>query len=254
MDKRVLLIGDMKSFMVTAIANGLEREKFRVERIEPNATAISHIEDEPKIWVFYLDTDINNLNEVMVYCKDAIEQKELFFYEVGNSEELTEANRLIPHDLVRAQLQRPLNIKDLTDELFVAMEEGTIRDAKKRILVVDDDPTMTRTIKNLLSAKYSVFMASSGMNAITFLAKNKVDLILLDYEMPVISGAKVLEMIRSEPETANVPVMFLTGKSDRETVMEVLALKPVKYLLKSMKPLEWIREVDAFFAKQKGAF
>ncbi|MBQ7677740.1 MAG: response regulator, partial [Lachnospiraceae bacterium] len=110
------------------------------------------------------------------------------------------------------------------------------------------DPTMTRTIKNLLSPKYNVYMAGSGMNAITFLAKNSVDLILLDYEMPVVSGAKVLEMIRSEPATAGIPVMFLTGKSDRQTVMEVLALKPAKYLLKSMHPAEWIKEVDDFFA------
>ncbi len=249
MDKRVLLIGDMKSFMVTAIATGLEREEFTVERIAPDATAISRIEDAPKIWVFYLDTDIDNLSEVLVYCKDAIEQKELYFYTVGSPEELSEAGRLISDDLIRAKLERPLNIKDLTAQLFLAVEEGSAVEAKKRILIVDDDPTMTRTIKNLLSSKYNVFMASSGMNAITFLAKNKVDLILLDYEMPVVSGAKVMEMIRTEPETANIPIMFLTGKSDRETVMEVLALKPVKYLLKSMQPSEWIREVDDFFAK-----
>ena len=248
MDKRVLLIGDMKSFMVTAIANGLERAKFSVERIAPNATAISRIEEPPKIWVFYLDTEINNLTEVLVYCKDTIAQKGLFFYLVGSPDELEEAGRMIPNDLVRAKLQRPLNINDLTTQLYEAVEEGNVAEAKKRILVVDDDPTMTRTIKNLLSSKYTVYMASSGMNAITFLAKNKVDLILLDYEMPVVSGAKVMEMIRSEPETANIPIMFLTGKSDRQTVMEVLALKPVKYLLKSMQPSEWIREVDDFFA------
>ena len=124
-------------------------------------------------------------------------------------------------------------------------------EAKKKILIVDDDPAMTRMIKNLLSEKYNVFMAGSGMNAITFLARNMVDLILLDYEMPVISGAKVLEMIRSEAATSMIPVMFLTGKSDKQTVMEVLALKPVKYLLKSMPPMEWMKEIDSFFASRE---
>ena len=248
MDKRVLLIGDLKSFMVTAIARGIEREDFTAERIAPSATAISHIEDPPKIWVFYLDTQIDKLPETLVYCKDAIEQKELYFYMVGSPEELENAGQLIPDELVRGKLERPLNIKDLTELLHIAVEEGEIIEAKKRILIVDDDPTMTRTIKNLLSPKYNVYMAGSGMNAITFLAKNSVDLILLDYEMPVVSGAKVLEMIRSEPATAGIPVMFLTGKSDRQTVMEVLALKPAKYLLKSMHPAEWIKEVDDFFA------
>lgn len=248
MDKRVLLIGDLKSFMVTAIARGIEREDFTVERVGPSATAIARIEDPPKIWVFYLDTEITKLSETLVFCKDEIAQKELYFYMVGSPEELENTRQLIPEEFVRGRLERPLNINDLTQLLSEAVEEGKVMEAKKRILVVDDDPTMTRTIKNLLSSKYNVYMASSGMNAITFLAKNTVDLILLDYEMPVVSGAKVMEMIRSEPATAGIPVMFLTGKSDRETVLEVLALKPVKYLLKSMHPAEWIKEIDDFFA------
>lgn len=251
MNRQVLLIGDLKSFMVTAIATGLEREHFTVARVASSTTEISHIEEVPRNWVMYLDSVEKDISETLVFCKDSIEQKELFFYLVGNQEELQEALKIIPEDLIKAKLERSLNIKDLTEELEKAVEEGDRRDAKKRILVVDDDPTMTRTIKNLLSAKYNVYMASSGMNAITFLAKNPVDLILLDYEMPVVSGAKVLEMIRSEAATAQIPVMFLTGKSDRETVMEVLALKPEKYLLKSMKPMEWMREVDNFFEKKE---
>ena len=104
-------------------------------------------------------------------------------------------------------------------------------------------------IKSLLDKNYRVYMANSGMNAITFLANNKVDLILLDYEMPVISGAKVLEMIRSEVATADIPVMFLTSKNDKESVMQVLSLKPEKYLLKTMPPEEWLSNIDEFFGK-----
>ena len=94
-------------------------------------------------------------------------------------------------------------------------------------------------------------MASSGMNAITFLAKNPVDLILLDYEMPVASGPQVLEMIRSEPATSSIPVMFLTSKSDRESVLKVVSLKPEKYLLKTMPPEELIANIDDFFEKNR---
>ncbi|MBR1633843.1 MAG: response regulator [Lachnospiraceae bacterium] len=251
MDKRVLLIGDQKSFMVTAISNGLEREEFEVVRIGNSVKEISHVEEAPKMWVFYLDGDVEELSEALVYCKDIILQDEIFFYLVGNQEELTEAKNYVTGDLVRAELERPLNIQKLVDQLLIGVQDGEEIEAKKRVLIVDDDPAMTRMIKNLLTPKYNVFMAGSGMNAITFLAKNTVDLILLDYEMPVVSGAKVLEMIRSEPATASIPVMFLTGKSDKETVLEVLALKPVKYLLKSMKPKEWLREIDEFFAGQK---
>ena len=247
MEKQILMISSVKGFMVNAIVNGLKREGYAVETVDTDVNAISKIENPPKIWVLYLNDDIAKQSEAMVYIRDALVEDEKFFYMVGNPEELGEAGHTITSDLVTGKFERPLNVKDLSDAIDKSFEKGTEAEARKRVLVVDDDPTMTRAIKNLLSDKYTVFMAASGMNAITFLAKTNVDLILLDYEMPVISGAKVLEMIRSEESTRNIPVMFLTGKSDKESVMNVLALKPEAYLLKSMPPAEWIKTVDNFF-------
>ena len=71
------------------------------------------------------------------------------------------------------------------------------------------------------------------MQAITFLLKTKVDLILLDYEMPVVDGPQVLEMLRSEEATAHIPVIFLTGIGTKEAVSRVMALKPDGYILKT---------------------
>ena len=93
-------------------------------------------------------------------------------------------------------------------------------------------------------------MVSSGMQGITWLARNKADLILLDYEMPVTSGAQVLEMLRSEPSTEHIPVMFLTGKNDRQSIMNVLALKPADYLLKTIDRQGLRDKIDEFFIKQ----
>ena len=117
--------------------------------------------------------------------------------------------------------------------------------------MVDDDGTMLRTLKLWLSDKYQVYMANSGMNAISVLAKKKVDLILLDYEMPVASGPQVLEMLRSDPATKDLPVMFLTAKNDRESVMSVMGLKPEKYLLKTMPPDVLLRNIEEFFIRQR---
>ena len=75
----------------------------------------------------------------------------------------------------------------------------------------------------------------SGIQALKWLGKNKADLILLDHEMPVTSGPKVLEMLRSEEDTKNIPVMFLTGKGDKDSVMAVVALRPEGYFLKNIK-------------------
>jgi len=92
---------------------------------------------------------------------------------------------------------------------------------------------------------------NSGIQAIKWLAKNKVDLILLDYEMPVTSGPQVLEMLRNDPENANIPVMFLTGKGDKESVMKVLSLKPEGYFLKTIEKAELIKNLNDFFVRKK---
>jgi CheY-like chemotaxis protein len=90
-------------------------------------------------------------------------------------------------------------------------------------------------------------MANSGLQAIKWLGKNKADLILLDYEMPVTSGPQVLEMLRSDDETKDIPVMFLTGKDDKESVMKVLSLKPEGYFLKSIEKGELIEKLAEYF-------
>ena len=87
--------------------------------------------------------------------------------------------------------------------------------------------------------------------AIKYLSTNRPDLVLLDYEMPIVDGKQVLGMIRSEMEFADIPVIFLTSKGDRESVLQVMSLKPEGYLLKTMPPADIINAVDEFFAKRK---
>jgi CheY-like chemotaxis protein len=110
---------------------------------------------------------------------------------------------------------------------------------------------MLRSVKSWLGDKYNVILANSGTMAIKYLATDRPDLVLLDYEMPVIDGRQVLEMIRTETEFRDVPVIFLTSKNDRESIMKVMELKPEGYLLKTMEPEKIVEEVDKFFMKQK---
>lgn len=68
--------------------------------------------------------------------------------------------------------------------------------------------------------------------------------------MPVCNGSQVLEMIRSEKDFADIPVIFLTSKVDKQSVSKVIALKPEGYLSKSMSPETVKREVDHFFERK----
>lgn len=103
---------------------------------------------------------------------------------------------------------------------------------RAHILIVDDDPLMLKMLKEQLREEYDVATAVSGKIAMKFLERKTTDLILLDYEMPGENGPEVLERLRANETTRNVPVIFLTGVSDREKIQEALALKPQSYLLK----------------------
>lgn len=126
------------------------------------------------------------------------------------------------------------------------------RPVRRNILVVDDSDFMRARIVKLLAEHYEVSEVASSVAAIQSIAMNKPDLIVLDYEMPVCDGRQALEMIRNEKNTADIPVVFLTGKGDRESVRKVMALKPEGYLLKSMPDAEIKKYIDGLFAKRDG--
>ena len=121
----------------------------------------------------------------------------------------------------------------------------------KHILLIDDDLAYLKMVQGWLTPQYRVTIAKSGMQAITYIANHVPDLILLDYEMPITSGPQVMEMIRSEPNSEGIPIIFLTGKSDKESVMSVMALKPQGYMLKSMPKEEILKTIDNFFKTRK---
>lgn len=118
---------------------------------------------------------------------------------------------------------------------------------KKKILVVDDSQVMLQAMNELLGETYEITSATSGLSAIRSLTLNRPDLILLDYEMPVCDGKQILEMIRSEKDFADIAVIFLTGRVDKESVKRVLSLKPAGYLSKSLNPVEIKKNIDHYF-------
>ncbi len=134
--------------------------------------------------------------------------------------------------------------------LHTNSSDGVSLQRKKRILVVDDSNFMRRAMLDLLGSDYEVLTADSGMSAIRTISLSPPDLILLDYEMPVCNGSQVLEMIRSEKDFTDIPVIFLTCKVDRESVTKAISLKPEGYLSKYL-PIEAVkREIDRFFERR----
>lgn len=116
--------------------------------------------------------------------------------------------------------------------------------AKKRILVVDDSRAMLKTINEQLHNDYEVATAPSGKVALNYLQKKHVDLILLDYEMPEQNGPQVLEKLREDPETKDIPVVFLTGVTERSKIAQALSFQPQGYLLKPIEHEKLIETIE----------
>lgn len=139
-------------------------------------------------------------------------------------------------------------IKTTVKKVSSETEAGTGESASQRahILVVDDDPLMLKMLKEQLREDYDVATAVSGKIAMKFLERKKTNLILLDYEMPGENGPEVLEKLRANEATRDVPVIFLTGVSDREKIQEALALKPQSYLLKPVDHEKLLSAITKF--------
>ena len=103
---------------------------------------------------------------------------------------------------------------------------------RKHILVVDDDIRMLKLLNDYLKEDYEVAIATSGSQALSFLATHHTDLVLLDYVMPEKDGPSVLKDIRENEQLSNLPVIFLTGVSTSRRVKEGLQYHPQGYLLK----------------------
>lgn len=121
---------------------------------------------------------------------------------------------------------------------------------RKHILVIDDDPEILKTLRYYLQEQYKVTVVSSGKVAVEFLLKFTPDLILLDYMMPMYNGAAVLKIIKSREATKEIPVFFLTGQTDKTTVMECLSLNPAGYIVKPVAKDALLAKLESVFAGQ----
>ncbi|MBE2200842.1 MAG: response regulator [Anaerolinea sp.] len=112
------------------------------------------------------------------------------------------------------------------------------------VLVVDDEP-MARTLLRLMliRAGFNVAEAEDGFDALAKVKKNRPDLVLLDVMMPGIDGFAVCESLRNEADTASLPIIMLSAKTDLSSISKGLRVGATKYLTKPISPDELTRHV-----------
>lgn len=119
---------------------------------------------------------------------------------------------------------------------------------KYQILIVDDNITNIDILKNTLKDKYSLSAAKNGKKAIKIANKLKPDLILLDIMMPEMDGFEVCETLKSQEETKNIMVIFITAINDTKDVTRAFEIGAVDYITKPFNVLEVLSRVENHLA------
>ena len=246
MARKVLFLGSGSRFMMNIVVTNLERAGYEVLSIQPDLGSIDEYQNETDIVIVFLAPSLLERVSVLQRLRDLCADRRKNLFLIGDTDELWACRNIIPNSSITGVFEKPVDVKML---IYAVDNVVRVVDVQKRkaILLVDDDGDYLKLVNSWLSKRYNVTLVSSGMQALTYLANNKPDLILLDYNMPVVSGPQVLEMIRSEPDTEDIPVFFLTGKDDRESVMRGLQLKPAGYILKTIDKHALLARLAEFF-------
>ncbi len=251
MATRVMVVSHGSGFTIDALMNNLKKADLEVVHAEPMVKSIEQLKDKTDIILILAGDYVFSSTDALVYLKDLSKDETLPVCLIGYDGELEEIKKYIPQIHIKKEFKRPFDAKYISEEIKAIAEVEEERKLGKHILLVDDDPTCLKMLQGWLQNKYRVTAVKSGMQAITYIAHHTPDLILLDYDMPITPGPQGMEMIRSEFNATEIPIIFLTGKSDRESIMNVMRLKPQGYLLKTMLRDDIVAAIDNFFDTHK---
>lgn len=225
----------------------------------------------PDVFVYCLFDETGDDFNKLPLIKDHLSDDGIPFILIGPKKECDEFERIavnIP-DLV---LYKPITINLIQERIAKFLKEWNCEDEedaagqleevapepeklvirkateqpeqRKHILAVDDNSLMLKVIKEHLHKKYDVATAISGKVAFKFLERKTTDLILLDYEMPDENGPAILEKLRANEATKDIPVIFLTAISERDKLQKALVMKPQGYLLKPIEPDKLLETIE----------
>ena len=252
---KVAIVSAKESFSVMGIKKKLQEAGYDGISVRPRVSQIVDAIDEKEPIIFYLDDSIftptgeDFLSDLKDLCLE--QQRQVIL--VGEKAEFNHAIEIIPESAIVKWFARPVDM-DALIETIESVLNGEIAPARKHhILIVDDDVTYLRMMNEWMKERYQVTIMDSGSKAIHWLMENNdsVDLVLLDYEMPSMDGPTVFHMLKSDHNTRNIPVMFLTGKNDRDLVVKAVDMRPEDYILKSVDKKTLTSKLEDFFRRDR---
>ncbi|MCR4673739.1 MAG: response regulator [Lachnospiraceae bacterium] len=254
----IVLVLYQYSIVVKGIEKKLQELGYKLIVLENDFEKVEQYVEMADMFLLYLHPDIMedyDEKELLKAFMEEMESTKALLLTIGEKKIENEVFKFLPALKNHGWMNRPVKLEDLElkiEDMFIQqkkMDKAMSEALNKRVLIVDDDPGYAKMVREWMKDYYSTSVVTSGAQAFNFLAKKQVDLVLLDYEMPVANGPQVLQMLKAEPNTADIPVVFLTGVGDLESVKSVMALRPAGYILKSTPREDLLKYIEGILEK-----
>ncbi len=122
--------------------------------------------------------------------------------------------------------------------------------AKKRILIVDDEPDLLTALEIRLELmNFEVVKAATAKEALEKIETEKLDLAILDVNLPGLSGIDICEILKNDPKTSHIPVIFLTAAADIQTEFHAKNAGGFAYLTKPLDPAKFQAQLQEALSK-----
>ena len=119
-----------------------------------------------------------------------------------------------------------------------------------KILVVDDSRIMRNVLKNILKEKNigeeAIVEASNGVEALQILKKEKINLVLLDWNMPKLNGIELVKIVRAEESLKDIPIIMVTSEAAKYNVMEAIKAGVTDYIIKPIQGVVVHKKLEEF--------
>ncbi len=232
--KTILFVEGSHGMVNKGIINNLEKADFNIIRVSDDLSEILEHRHDADFWLYYPAGDPDHIRLITSHLTELTEDDDRILCLVGDALDIAEAKKIHNPERIKAEYARPIDMDAFVEDMLAFSTMYYESSRTKTIFLIDDDPDFLTITERWLRDKYRIKTFRSGSEAIFYLNTSVPDLILLDYIMPEMDGFETMQKIRQIPRAHDVPIVFLTGQSDRENVLKILEKKPDGYLLKSM--------------------
>lgn len=141
-------------------------------------------------------------------------------------------------------LAKPVSKDVLTHKVLELYRVKQNKVNRKTVLMIDDDMAYLKQVNTMLQDNYNVVIINSAKLALSYLTKHIPDVIILDYQMPLYTGASLMNIIQKTTRGVLVPIIVLSGALDREVLQEFYQYSPAAILAKPVSRADIIKAIE----------